>query len=191
MTPILGIIASGISGSKVVTNSYESIATVTVGSGGTSSVSFSSIASTWTHLQLRIMARSSSASSGGTYMTMRFNSDTGTNYSMHDVGGDGSSAFAEAYTTLDQIYVNRVVRDGTTASIYGVMIIDILDYANTNKYKTTRTLGGFDANGSGRIDLDSGNWRNTNAISTITLTATNGAENFLTNSHFALYGIKA
>jgi hypothetical protein len=72
--------------------------------------------------------------------------------------------------------------------LFGTVIIDILDYANTNKYKTQRSLGGNDRNGAGYIDFSSGNWRNTNAITSIDIKALYGT-GFAQYSHFALYGI--
>ncbi len=176
---MLNIIAGTLSvGVTPSTNSYESIATVTVGSGGSATVTFSSIPSTFTHLQLRIMLPTS-----GDEPILRFNSDSGSNYSRHGLFGNGSSA--AAYGVANDTY------DGLSAgsSQPNVIITDILDYANTNKYKTTRTLAGYDQNGSGTIALRSGSWRNTNAITTITLTESN-ASNFPQYSSFALYGIK-
>jgi hypothetical protein len=75
------------------------------------------------------------------------------------------------------------------ANVFGTFIIDILDYANTSKYKTQRGLGGADLNGSGYISFNSGNWRNTNAITSISLTPLYGSQ-FAQYSSFALYGIK-
>jgi predicted patatin/cPLA2 family phospholipase len=78
---------------------------------------------------------------------------------------------------------------GMTASTFGAGVIDILDYADTNKFKTTRTLNGVSSNASSAIDyifLVSGLWRSTSAITSITLTG----NNFAQYSHFALYGIK-
>jgi len=75
-----------------------------------------------------------------------------------------------------------------TASVFAAYVIDILDYANTNKYKTSRNLAGYDNNSGGRVSLNSGNWRNTNAITSITLTCR--SDNFQQYSQFALYGIK-
>ena len=83
------------------------------------------------------------------------------------------------------------VRNGgihTAASTFTAGVIDILDYANTNKYKTLRTLNGGDANGSGNIQIESGSWRNTAAITSITLT--HNGSGFTQYSSFALYGIK-
>jgi len=185
--PILGIIASAITG-NLVTNSYESIATVTVGSGGSSTIEFTSIPSTYKHLQIRGIARVD-RSTTQTYLRLRFNSDSGTNYSYHGVSGNGSTTGTDAGASQDFIETLRFPGATSTANIFGAIVIDILDYANTNKYKTTRALGGADQNGSGEIWLQSGNWRNTTAISSITLLeAITG--NFVQYSTFALYGIK-
>ena len=181
--PILGIIAS--QNYVRVTNSYESIATVTVGSGGSSSVTFSSIPSTYTHLQLRCFASTNRGSTAN--MQVRFNSDTGSNYAKHVLYGDGSSAGASASTSQTLISLDRI---GGTSTTFGALVVDVLDYANTNKYKTVRNLGGIDLNGSGEIDFQSGLWMNTNAISSISLITVDGTINFAQYSSFALYGIK-
>lgn len=187
---ILGIIASSISGSKVVTNSYESIATVSVGSGGASSVSFTSIPSTYTHLQIRGIARTGRTGQNGDFFKTTFNSDTGTNYSWHLMTGDGASTGTAAGSTVAYMEADRFASNSTGSNIFGGIVLDILGYADTNKYKTIRYLGGYDNNGSGEIQFGSGNWRSTSAITSITLTQS-GSYNILQYSHFALYGIKA
>ena len=179
---------SAIHGTGVAasTNSYESIATVTVGAGGSASVSFSSIPSTYKHLQIRGIGRTDRAV---TYTSniIRFNSDsTNTNYSQHELLGNGTAASAGGGAN-SSIYT-LIPGTSTTASVFEGDIIDILDYADTNKYKTVRILSGYDANGSGVIFFGSGSWRNTSAISSISLTATSG--NIVQYSSFALYGIK-
>ena len=182
---IAALLDAGLAAS---TNSYESIQTVSVGAGGQSTISFTVIPSTYKHLQIRTMGRSATADSqDNTYI--RFNSDTGSNYSWHYLLGDGSSAGASAAAPASQIISGRLSAANAQASVYGVSVVDILDYADTNKYKTTRTLTGVDLNGSGNIWLWSGNWRNTSAITTVTLTTASGA-NFAQYSSFALYGIK-
>ena len=177
--PILGILASAITG-NLVTNSYESIATTTLGSA-TASVTFSSIPATYTHLQIRGFARSTVDSQ----LDTTFNSDTGANYSYHSILGYGSGVEASGGANTTKIIMEAMTN---TASVFTGYIIDILDYANTNKYKTTRNLAGFDSNGGGRVSLNSGNWRNTNAITSVTLTARDTT--FAQYSQFALYGIK-
>ena len=182
MSPILGIYASQISGHLFTfpASSYESIASTTVGAGGSSTVTFSSIPSTYTHLQIRSLNR------GGSSGNVRFNSDTGNNYTRHYLEGTGTSAVAGGASS--QPYID-IFGNTTTASIFAVNIIDILDYANTNKYKTARNLSGVDTNGGGYVGIQSGLWMNSSAISTITLTSAGG--NFAQYSSFALYGIKA
>jgi len=192
MTPMLGIMASSISGSKAVTNSYESIATTTVGSGGSSSISFSSIPGTYKHLQIRLIAQTNRAASVDS-LQLNFNSDTGSNYSWHIVQGDGSSAGAPV-NGVTQTYAR--IGDGTiggaTASggYIAAGVIDILDYASTNKNKTIRGLTGVDENGAGRVGLGSGLWQNSSTAITSISIAPQAGTLFLQYSSFALYGIK-
>lgn len=169
---------------------YESIATVTVGSGGASTITFSSIPSTYSHLQLRIMARCGSTAGGGNYLAMNFNSDAGSNYTYHALNGEGSgSASALGLASQTTVYLQRIANDSNASGTNGVIVTDILDYASVNKYKTVRSLGGFDANGSGRIYLNSAVWMNsTTAISSIVIVPE--ASTFNQYSSFALYGIK-
>jgi len=166
---------------------YESIQTAAVGSGGQSSITFNSIPSTYKHLQVRLLARN--GNTGTEYNgSLQFNSDTGSNYSYHLLVGSGSGTpSAGSGANQPSILCYQAPGAGSTANIFGVAVIDILDYANTNKFKTVRSLNGYDRNGSGSVFLWSGNWRNTSAINSMTLTLDNG---FVQNSHVALYGIK-
>ena len=191
---ILGIIASSISGSKVVTSSYESIATVSVGSGGSSTVSFTSIPSTYQHLQIRAIA----TSGRGTYsldgLKLQFNSDTGSNYSFHYLRGNGAAVSAGASANSTSVTLDSIISSTAASNVFGGSVVDILDYKDNNKYKTVRALGGFDVNGTvsgvgGYVVLASGNWRNTNAVTQIDISTDYGS-NIQQYSHFALYGIK-
>lgn len=185
MTPIIGITAS--QNYPRVTNSYESIATVTVGSGGSSTITFSSIPSTFKHLQLRILMRDNRAvTENSTQIT--FNGDTASNYSYHYLAGSGSAASAGAAANLGFIYTFQTSANAA-ANIFDAGILDILDYSNVNKYKTTRELQGNDRNGAGSLNFISGSWRSTSAINSITLTPASGAS-YVQYSSFALYGIK-
>jgi hypothetical protein len=169
-----------------VTNSYESISTATVGSGGQASISFSSIPSTYKHLQIRGIARTSA---GGESIRLRFNSDTASNYANHELYGTGSgsgAAYGEANVT--SAFADYFAPSTAGSNTFGVGIIDILDYSNTNKFKTVRTLSGYDNNGSGAIVLNSNLWRSTSAIDTVLLYF--GGGNLTQYSSFALYGIK-
>ena len=165
--------------------SYESISTVTLGSAQ-SSATFSSIPSTFKHLQIRCMISSATA---GNALQIRFNSDSGTNYNTHFLLGNGSTASAGAYVASRNTAMLSMNYNGVSTSQPTAQITDILDYQNTNKYKVIRTLAGSDLNGSGEIDFNSGLWLSTSAITSITLNLESSG-NFNANSSFALYGIK-
>jgi hypothetical protein len=184
ISSLIGIIASS-GGGEV--NSYESISTTTVGAGGVSSITFSSIPSTYQHLQIRGIIRTATASTDDDPL-FRFNSDTGANYVRHQIFGSGSIAGASAATGQTSVQ-GQGAGDTAPANVFGANVVDILDYANTNKYKTVRTLAGTDQNGYGFIVLRSGLWLNTAAINSITIITGSGA-NFSQYSSFALYGIK-
>lgn len=172
-----------------IPTNFESIATVTVGSGGAADVTFSSIPNTYSHLQIRWIARDN-FSSEASDANMRFNSDSGANYSWHQLIGDGGSV--QAYASTSQTAMRAGVVAGNTGgtNVFGVTVIDILDYANTNKNKTVRNLAGWDKNGTGSIALNSGSWMSTSAITSIVIAPRVGTL-FSQYSHFALYGIKA
>jgi hypothetical protein len=166
---------------------------VTVGAGGQSSASFTVIPSTYKHLQIRMISRDATATYGNSFSTITFNSDTSNSYAYHRLLGDGSAASAGSANTVPGIIVNSGAGAGAPAGDFGAAIIDILDYANTSKNKTIRSLNGVDINGTvagygGVMGLVSGLWMNTNAITSITLTPANA--NFQQYSQFALYGIK-
>jgi len=167
--------------SAFIPNSYESIATA-YGNNSSDTITFSSIPSTYTHLQLRIFAWASGASAA----TIQFNG--GGTYSDHYLYGTGAAA-ASAGDVSDTVIRANIRVGGGTANIYGTAIIDILDYANTNKYKTVRSLTGRDENGSGIVSLASGLYQATTAISSITIVG-NASTAWTTASSFALYGIK-
>lgn len=189
MSPILGIYASQISGHLWPASSYESIATTTVGAGGASSVTFSSIPSTYTHLQIRGIARETSGTEVEN-IKVNFNSDTTANYSFHLLYGTGGAAFGYGASSTSYMLLGSVIPTTASANIFGPSVIDILDYTNTNKYKTVKALGGGDINStsSAQIALYSGNWRSTSAITSVSIAAQTG--NFAQYSSFALYGIK-
>ena len=176
--------------SLILPGDYESIATQTVGAGGVASVTFSSIPSTFTHLQIRAFARSATAAQTDG-LRVRFNGDTASNYARHVLYGDGTSALAAAAASGNLIGLTDITAASATANAFGVAISDILDYANTNKYKVTRTLGGGDTNSAsfGQVDLFSGLWMSTTAINSINIFMNSGA-NITQYSHFALYGIR-
>ena len=185
MTPILGIMASSITKSKIATGAFESIATAT-GTGSSGTITFSSIPSTYKALQIRTNFIVSAA----TTVWVRLNGDTAANYTGH--GLVGSQGTATVYGNTGQ---NYIVFAGMSAGQIGTTtypttaIVDILDYTNTSKNKTVKGISGTEFNATGgEVDLSSGLWVNTAAITSITIGNTSSA-NFSTSSTFALYGI--
>jgi hypothetical protein len=172
------------SGAAAAVGDFSSIATIS-GNGSTATITFSSIPSTYTHLQVRVMAR---VAAGGEDLTLQFNGDTGANYSRHRLTGSGTAAAASGTASTTGITTLGSAGMPSAANTYAVTVIDVLDYANTNKYKTARMLSGQDSNGSGGIDFTSGVWQNTAAVTSLTIYA--NASNFPTAASFALYGIK-
>jgi hypothetical protein len=196
LSPILGIIAS--QNYSRITGSYESIATVTVGSGGSSTITFNSIPSTYKHLQVRLICRSNFVRGAGSTLGVTSYLRVGnggsiyaTGYAWGSITGDGSTINAENYGSQNTMVVanQSIPAANSPTSVFGVTIVDILDYANTNKNKTVRYLAGFDQNGTnGRSTFATSLYAGTtNAITDLEFSA-DGA--FVEYSQFALYGIK-
>jgi hypothetical protein len=183
---------SSASNSVTPSTSYESIATVTVGSGGAASASFTSIPATYTHLQLRWIGRASQANTG-LGVIMRINNNTGSNYARHSLRGNGSAASATGSASTTEISLGGVPGSSSPSGMFGAGIIDILDYTNTNKYKTIRSMQGTNQNTTAddSIFLLSGfMFANTNAVTQIDVVANSSGVGFVEYSQFALYGIK-
>ena len=187
------LLAGSSSYEPLALGSYESIATVSVPAGSSSStITFNSIPSTYDHLQLRAIYRSVSSNVYNAWFTGRLNGDTGTNYSHHSIVGNGSGVGSGGYA--NNTALDGFSRPGADAgdTYYGAFIMDIADYANTNRFKTTRHIGGVDISiATTRLDtgLYSNNWRSNSAINEISFIGNQGA--FTEYSHFALYGIKS
>jgi hypothetical protein len=176
------------------TSAFDHLAT-TLLSSSQSSISFSSIPQTYTHLQLRVTTRNDRSDNGAQSTTLSFNGDTTyTNYRSHILyyAASGANPAAEA-NQLSGYYaaIGYTPAANMTASVFGIQVIDILDYSNTSKNTTVRTLFGLDSNSAtaGYIGLASSLWVNTAAVSSISMT-TLPAANFVANTSVALYGIK-
>jgi hypothetical protein len=178
LTPVL----SGV-GVAPATNSYFSIATG-IGTGSNTTIDFNSIPQTFTHLQVR---GSYLSSVNDQVVLPSYNGvRTGGTYAIHGIRGNGSSVSAYGLTSYDFYQIGTATQSRTTMP--EVFVLDILDYTNTNKYKTTRWLAGNDFNGSGGIELGSVLWNNSAAITSISFPLSSG--NFPTGSIISLYGVK-
>jgi hypothetical protein len=160
----------------------EPINSTVVSVAGT--VTLSSIPSTYKDLMLVVNARtdSSTLSSG----LLRLNGDTGTNYSTTLLIGNGTSATSERYSNESFIRIGYAIGSSQLATAYATQVIQILDYANTSRFKTILSRDASDTNGSGITQLSAGLWRNTAAISSLTYPVS-----LVSGSTLTLYGIKA
>lgn len=180
---ILGVTASSI---YKLPTAFESISTAT-GTGSASSVTLSSIPSTYEHLQVRFYA----LGSAGATLGLRINGDTTANYVRHFVDSYATGTSASGQISITNIDMTQDLAINTVVPLVG--IIDIHNYANTLRNKTVRILigqndGGINASGTNGICMMTGMRLSTEAISSLTF-FTNGA-NFTTTSQFALYGIR-
>lgn len=184
---MIGNLLAGMLNKGAVLGDYESIATVSL-TGTQTNIEFTSIPSTFQHLQIRASVRANAGSIQN--IIMRFNSDTGSNYSWHYIEALGSGTPTASASAPDtSMYIAQEPGSTQAADIFGTFILDILDYKDTNKFKTVRSLSGVDLNGSGRIQFWSGNWRSTSAVSSLLLRS-DASNAFAANTRIALYGIK-
>jgi hypothetical protein len=194
MSPILQTLANGSAYgyrtlAAAAAGSYESIATTTLGSSA-ASITFSSIPSTYQHLQIRFMSTPTGTTASDEVLYMTFNSVAGTSYTYHEIWGNGASVTANGVDSLP--YTRFIGQSDLTVGsddAFCVGVIDIHDYKSTSKNKTVRVFSGYDNNGGGRVNLSSGLFNNTGAISTIKIERS-GSTNMAAGSVFSLYGIK-
>jgi hypothetical protein len=168
-------------------NTYEAIATQTLGSD-TTTVTFSSIPGTYTDLVLVMNYRSTRTNTYG-YPKVNFNGDTGTNYSLTDLSGNGSSIGSGRTTNTTGFGLTEGMGNTAAANLFGQFNISIQNYSNSTTYKTLLSRGGSAVTGNSlaaQVCL----WRSTSAITSIVITDNSGF-NIMTGSSFSLYGIKA
>jgi len=168
---------------------FESIATI-LGTGSNTEINFTNIPQMYSHLQIRGYSLASASNEDVLVRLGNGTIDTGSNYSFHEMRGVGNGG-PSSTSFSNQAFMYAGSNTGSTTYPY-VFIVDILDYKNTNKYKTIKVLSGTDRNANnttGTVSLFSGNWRNSSAIDTIRLYVPSGY--FNSGSHFALYGIRS
>jgi hypothetical protein len=169
---------------------FDALASVTVPSGGVSSINFSSIPSDYKHLQIRAVMLSSIA--GGT-VNMTVNG-TSTPYSRHRLVGAGGGGAPDAGNTTGSSNIcifGDFTGTGATPIAAG-LIMDILDYTSTTKNKTMRIFTGVDRNGSGEVELLSAQWFPTTpvAITSLNFTIGGSVSSFSQHTQFSIYGVK-
>lgn len=158
-------------------STYTPIATQTL-TGATGSVSFASIPSTYTDIILTI--EGTVGSNCG--IQMRFNSDSGSNYSFTRMTGDGSSASSDRSSNATFMELGYYVT--TTRNMN---IVQIMNYSNSTTYKTVLNRANAQSVNIG-AQAYAELWRSTSAINSITI---NASGNLASGSILTLYGIQA
>lgn len=165
---------------------YEPIASQTLSSNATS-VEFTGISSAYTDLILVVRIIPQDTTNPAIIGQVGNGSiDTGSNYSMTNLYGTGSTAASNRTSSLTYITFSREAGIGNTTSTAFTGVYQFMSYANTNVFKTILEASGVASNGVAR---SVGLWRSTSAIDRIKLSVSAGG--FGTNSAFSLYGIKA
>lgn len=162
-------------------NTYVAIASTTL-TGTASSVTFSSIPSTYTDLVLVCNLGSTSALQA---IIMRANGDTGSNYSYRTVRGNGSAGSSEQQSNQTQVRIAVAVDTSTGAGDENI-ITHIMSYSNTTTFKTF--IGRANQAGTA-TETNVSMWRSTSAINQLDIGLTGST--FVSGSTFNLYGIKA
>jgi hypothetical protein len=170
-------------------NTFTLIASSTVGSGGTSSIDFTSIPSTYTDLCLKLSIRTS-ASVTDVYFNMNFNNDTGANYTMRSLSGSGATATSDTFTSQNNAYVYQADGNTATASTFSNIEIYVPNYAGSTQksFSTDGVAESNTATANNRWNaLQASIWTGTAAINRVSFTPASGT--FLQHSTAYLYGI--
>ena len=169
------------------------IATTTLASD-TVSYTFSSISGSYTDLVLVCSTKAASGHSGNDVrIDLRFNSDTGSNYSDTYLRGNGTSASSGRDSNRTQIDEVSSIPPNSSSE-YALFTYNIMNYSNSTTYKTVLCRGGMTgtfAGGYNNVGAQVGLWRSTSAITSITIFAQGGNSGvgFASGSTFTLYGI--
>jgi len=181
----LGVLAVAGAGGGGLATSFDLLETTVLGSV-TSSVTFSNLNtySDYKHLEVRVTAKSNDANNQS--LRVILNADNAGNYNWHRLDGDGSSVSSTNQTNDERMVAGLIARSTGSGEFSG-HIISVLDFSNSSKFTTIRTLSGFFQTANKRIQLSSGAWRNTAAVTSLRLEA---FADFQTGSRFSLYGLR-
>jgi hypothetical protein len=170
-----------------VANTYEAISTVTVGSGGSANMTFSSIPATYTDLLVKVSARGNTSALYG-YLFMRLNGAT-TNYSGKILYGDNATAGSAGNSSASHLNPGLVTMATATASTFASSEFYIPNYRGANVKPVSSDAVGATNTSYAMAYLAAQLWSDSAAITTITLTPDSG--NFVQYSTATLYGIKS
>lgn len=181
----LGILASA----GAAAGSYELIQTVLVTGNNADTITFANLntyATTYKHLQLRMVMRDNRSGFTGSYARIRFNNDANANYSDHSLVGTFPGIGTGGNGNNSSSHAGEINGPNAPANAFAPAVLDVLEPFSTNKQKSIRLIGGtvnYDW-----LGLWSGSWRSLDAVHTISIISPLG--DFVPGCRFSLYGIK-
>jgi hypothetical protein len=171
-----------------MTNTMTFISSVTVGSGGASSINLTSIPSTYTDLILKISFRNTNAGSPNGDSTLQFNSDTANNYAVNTLYSTGSSMVSNIFSSSQEDI--RPNGGNSTANTFANVEIYIPNYAGSKTKSFSVDLVVENNATSNFMNLDAGLWSSTAAITSIQINAGTYSQTLAQYSTAYLYGVK-
>jgi hypothetical protein len=168
---------------------YELISTSILPSNQSSVVfDVSTYTSTYKHLQIRAVTRTTSSGTGNDEILLRFNSDSGNNYSRRQMQSQNDSFLSNSASGISYVRAGETTRNGNGSNIFGSIVLDIFEAFSSEKRTVVRSFAGTSGYTGTSVALLSGLWNNTAAINQISLQPE--ANSFITGSRFSLYGVR-
>lgn len=174
-------------GAFTIVGDYEAIQNVIL-STSSATIQFTSIPSTYKHLEIRGVGRVNLAGYAQNGCRLQLNGDTGSNYSFQQIYANGSSYGSEGYANQTYGNLGEIASATAPTSVFSPIIIQIFEYTDVNKYKTIKAIGTNDRNGAGQIGVNGSLWRSLSAVTSISLFEPSSS--WIAGSNFTLYGIK-
>lgn len=172
-------------------NTFKKIQTVTVGSGGSSTIEFTSIPQTYTDLKIVVSARSTGSS--GANISMRFNSNS-TGYTGRRIVGNGATVFSDTTSGTAAASGSAILcgpfSDGSnTANVFGSQEIYIPNYTSSNNKSVSIDAVNENNAATAYQEILAGLWSNTAAITSISLICYQTGNTFAQYTTATLYGV--
>lgn len=183
----LGLLSQG--GGSGGLDAFQLISTTVLGTAQ-SSVTFSSIPSTFRSLQLRVVGRSAQAANYDSWF-FRVNGDSGNNYAYKDIDFSSTAATSNQATPTSGVVAVGLHAANSPANNFGSFVVDILGNNVTTRKTSLRGFGGafyFPPGSTGAASVFAGVWNNTAVVTSLTV-STNSASNLIAGSRFSLYGV--
>lgn len=165
------------------------LASGTVAGTVAANIDLTSISGSYRNLQLQLLGRGDRVATSDSVL-LRLNNDSGSNYDRQRSDALNTTLAGAESIGGTSIYVGEIAAASAPAGGAGVLVIDLPGYAQTTFHKAlvARSTAKLANSSSGvYLNMQGGHWRNTAAVSRITLLPSSG--NFEIGTTYALYGL--